>query len=187
MSSPCWSLPHLLSSSIPQHAAPAGQRDLLQEDTEHQEPLSQEPLPKTSANAIRSESNAKESLSHLSFESAGNLRPNTPTSYEPKRAYDRRDCYNSDNFWKFSWKTFINYMMYRENLENKINKLQLLKRRRNLDTSRHKAHALTRWPKCHPLRRCPTSSPRCTSPSRWKAMRTLISKMERHESCSLHH
>ena len=77
MSSPCWSLPHLLSSSLPQHAALPGQRDLLQEDTVHQEPLSQEPLLKTSANAIRSESNAKESVSH--YESAGNLRPNTPT------------------------------------------------------------------------------------------------------------
>ena len=31
------------------------------------------------------------------------------------------------------------------------------------------------------LRRWPTSSPRCTSTSLWKAMRTLISKMESHK------
>ena len=83
MSSPCWSLPDLRSSSLPQHAALPGQRDLVQEDSVHQEPLPQEPPPKTSANAIRSDSNAEESLSHLAYESAGNLRPNTPTGYEP--------------------------------------------------------------------------------------------------------
>ena len=82
MSSPCWSFPHLLSSTPPQHAAPPGQRDRLQEDTVHQERLPQERLVKTSADAIRSESNAKESLSHLKCESAGNLRPNTPTFTE---------------------------------------------------------------------------------------------------------
>ena len=31
MSSPCWSLPHLLTHSLPQHEAPPGQHDLLQE------------------------------------------------------------------------------------------------------------------------------------------------------------
>ena len=75
MSSLCWSLPHLLSSSLPQHQAPPGQRDLLQEDTVHQEPLSQEPLP----NAPWSESDVKEPLSHINYESGGNPRPNTPT------------------------------------------------------------------------------------------------------------
>ena len=84
MSSPCWSLPHLLSSSPPQHAALPGQRDFLQEDTVHQEQLPKEPLPKTSANTMLSESNAKESLSFLNCESARNLRPNTPTGYEPR-------------------------------------------------------------------------------------------------------
>ena len=83
MSHPCWSLPHLLTSHVPQHAARPGPRDVLQEDTVHPEPLLQEPLPKTSANAIRSENSAKESLSHPNCESAGNLRPNTPTGYEP--------------------------------------------------------------------------------------------------------
>ena len=80
MSSPCWSLPHLLSSSLPQHEAPPGQNDLLQDDTVHQEPLSKEPLPKT----IWSEGNAKEPLSHINYESGGNLRQNTPTGYQPK-------------------------------------------------------------------------------------------------------
>ena len=37
-----------------------------------------------SANAIRSENNAKESLSHLNYERSGNLRINTPTGCEPK-------------------------------------------------------------------------------------------------------
>ena len=79
MSSPCWSPPQFLSSSLPQHEAPPGQHDLLQEDTVHPEPLSQEPLPKTTW----SESNAKEPLSHINYDSGGNLRPNTPTGYEP--------------------------------------------------------------------------------------------------------
>ena len=42
------------------------------------EKLLHEPLP---ANAIRSENNAKESLSDPEYESAGNLRNNTPTGY----------------------------------------------------------------------------------------------------------
>ena len=75
MSSPCWSPPHLLSSNLPQHEAPPGQHHLLQEDTVHPEPLSQEPLPKTTW----SESNVKEPLSHINYECGGNLRPNTPT------------------------------------------------------------------------------------------------------------
>ena len=45
MSSLCWSLPHLLTSHLPQHEAPPGQHDLLRGDTVHQEPLP--PLPKT--------------------------------------------------------------------------------------------------------------------------------------------
>ena len=56
MSSPCWSLPHLLSSRPPQHEAQPGQHDLLQDN-----PVHQAPLPKT----IRSTSSAKEPLSHV--------------------------------------------------------------------------------------------------------------------------
>ena len=67
MSSPCWSLPHLLSSS-PQ---PPGQHDLLQDDTVHREPLLQEPLPPLpettlSESNARSESNAEKSLTLIS-------------------------------------------------------------------------------------------------------------------------
>ena len=40
-------------------------------------------------------------------------------------------------FLEVLWKTFINYTMYRENLENMINKLREVK-------SRHKAHSITR-------------------------------------------
>ena len=49
MSSPSWSLPHLLSFSPLQHAALPGPRDLLQEDTVQPEPRPPEPLAKTSA------------------------------------------------------------------------------------------------------------------------------------------
>ena len=154
MSSPCWSLPHLFSSSPPQHATLPGQRDFLQEDTVHPEPLPQESSPKTSANAIRSESNAKESLSHLNYESAGNLRPNTPTGYEPnERLLQFRQ------FLEVLLKILINCTMHRENLENKINKLQILKKSRNSDKARHKAYSITRWQKCHLLRICPDVLP----------------------------
>ena len=70
MTSPCWSLPHYLSSSPPQHETPPGQHDLLQDDTVHRAPL---PEPKQST------SSAKEPLSHANYESGGNLRTNTPT------------------------------------------------------------------------------------------------------------
>ena len=80
MSSSCWSRPHLLTPSLPQHEAPPGQHDLLQDDTVHQESLSQAPLPKTTW----SESSAKEPLSHINCESGVNPRTNTPTGYEPK-------------------------------------------------------------------------------------------------------
>ena len=93
MSHPCWSFPHLLTSSPPQHAAISGPRDLLQDNTVHRqslppeplqplpEQLPHEPLP---ANDIRSENNAKESRSDSEYESAGNLRMNTPTGHKPK-------------------------------------------------------------------------------------------------------
>ena len=105
----------------------------------------------------------------------------SPTSLRPERLRQFRQ------FLDVLWKTSINYTMYRENLENKINKLQLWKKREELDKFRHKAYSIRRWQKCHPTRRCPTSNPGCTSTSPWKAMRTLISKMERYESCWLHH
>ena len=59
--------------------------------------------------------------------------------------------------------------MYRRNLENKINKLQLLKKRRNLDKLGDKAYSITRWQRCLLLRRCSTSGLRCTSTSPRKA------------------
>ena len=94
MTSPCWSQPHLLSSS-PQHEAPPGQHDLFQDDTVHREPLPQ---------TTRSESNAKEPLSHINYESGRNLRTNTPTGLRAQRACDPRACDQGacDNFWKFS-------------------------------------------------------------------------------------
>ena len=70
MSSPCWSLPHLLSSSPPQHEAPPGQHDLLQDNTAHRAPLPQ---------PIQSTISANEPLAHVNYESGGNPRNTSPT------------------------------------------------------------------------------------------------------------
>ena len=70
MSSPCWSPPHLLPSSPPQHEAPPGQHDILQDDTVHRASL---PKP------IRSTSSADEPPSHFNYESSGNPRNTSPT------------------------------------------------------------------------------------------------------------
>ena len=74
MSSPCSSLPHLLTSSPPQHETPPGQHDLLQEDTAHRALL---PEP------IQSTSSANEPLSHVNCESGRTPRNTSPTVYEP--------------------------------------------------------------------------------------------------------
>ena len=93
MSHPCLSFPQLFTSCPPQHAALPGPRDLLQDSTAHRQPLPQEPLRPLPGqlpdellfiNETRSENNAKELLSDQDHESAGNLRINTPTGYEPK-------------------------------------------------------------------------------------------------------
>ena len=75
MSSPCWSLPHLLTSSPPQHEAPPGQHDLPQDDTVHRAPL---PEP------FQSTSSANGPLSHENYECGGNPRNTSPTGCEPK-------------------------------------------------------------------------------------------------------
>ena len=72
MSSLCFSPPSLFQSATTRSTTCHG---LLQVDTVHPEPLSQEPPP----NTTWSESNVKEPLSHINCESEGNLRPNTPT------------------------------------------------------------------------------------------------------------
>ena len=112
---PCHSLaglfPHLLPSSLPQHAALPGQRDLLQEDTVSP---SQEPIPKTSANAIRSETNAKESLWDPEYESAGNLRINTPTGYHSARnQFERfRGFWELISRFEFEFRRRWNYIFF---------------------------------------------------------------------------
>ena len=82
MSSPCWSLPHLLTSSLPQHEAPPGQHDLPQDDTVHHAPLPE---------LIQSTSSANEPLSFREWRK--------PAQHLSRRLWAQRAC---DNFWKFS-------------------------------------------------------------------------------------
>ena len=79
---------HLQVSHVTPMLVVPAPRAFLQDHTVHQQPLQplpeqlpREPLP---VNAIRSENNAKETLSDPDYESAGNLRINTPAGYEPK-------------------------------------------------------------------------------------------------------
>ena len=74
MSSPCWSLLHLLSSSPPQHEAPPGQHDLLQDDTVHRAPL---PEPNSRQAALMNRS-------RTSITRVAETRNTSPTGYEPK-------------------------------------------------------------------------------------------------------
>ena len=73
----CHPVSHVISllvstspSSPPQHEAPPGQHDLLQDDTLHRTPL---PEP------IQSTSSSQEPLSNVNCESGGNPRTKTPT------------------------------------------------------------------------------------------------------------
>ena len=175
MSHPCRSFPHFLTSSPSQHAAPLGPREPSPRQhctpTTHfrknlfsllPEQLPQEPLP---ANATWSENNAKESLSDPEDESAGNPAHQHYHRLWAQRVYDRRDCDNSDDVFP---QISINYM-YRENLENKINKPRLLKKWRILAnwntklTRSRDGRDVTCWEDVL------TSSPRCTSTSPLKA------------------
>ena len=93
-----WSVPHLLSSSPPQHEAPLGQHDLPQNDTVHRAPL-----PKT----VRSTSSALEPPSHVNYESGGNPRNTSPTFKKKLRQpFAGQDCgmnssTKSDRFIRF--------------------------------------------------------------------------------------
>ena len=77
MSSPRWSLRHLLTSSPPQHEAPPGQHDLLQDGTVHRAPLPE---------LLQTTSSANELLSQIHYESGGNPRNTSPTGFESKEA-----------------------------------------------------------------------------------------------------
>ena len=69
-------------------------------------------------------------------------------------------------------KTSINYMMYIEKFGEQDQQAPIEEVK---EFGQFGTHSL-------PDRR-PTSSPRCTSTSLWKALQTLISKMESHKSC----
>ena len=67
----------------------------------------------------------KKTLSHINCESGGNLRPNTPTGFEPNKLTTKElstipMMSLEEDIYQFS--------MYRKDLENKINQLQLLKK-----------------------------------------------------------
>ena len=62
-------------------------------------------------------------------ESGGNPRNTSPTGYEPKELASKDLATKSlRQFLEVLWKTSVYCTMYRENLENKINKLQLSKK-----------------------------------------------------------
>ena len=73
MSSPYWSLSHFLSSNPPQHEAPPGNHDLLQDDFVHRAPV-----------LFQTTSSAQEPFSLVNHESGWNLRNTCRTSCEPK-------------------------------------------------------------------------------------------------------
>ena len=168
MSSPCWSLPHVLTSSPPQHVAPPGQHDLLQEDTAHRAPL---PEP------VQSTSSANEPLSHVNFECGGNPRKTSPTGYEPKELATISPRSLEDIYQLYD----VQIEFGEQDQQAPI--IEEVKESGVSQLVQTQSFSITRWQRRHLLRRCPTSSPRCTSTSLWKALRTLISKMESYTSC----
>ena len=97
MSPPCWSLSHLVSSSPPQHEAPPGQHDLLQDDTVHRAHL-QKPF--------RSTRSARTSITRMAETRATPLPQGmSPRSLRPK---------SLRQYLEVLWKASINYTMYRE-------------------------------------------------------------------------
>ena len=175
MSSPCWSLPPLLSHSLPQQKAPLGQRDLLQEHSTHPAQFLHHDILREHPEVHPAQFQTENRVGQNRFKPAfwkRNLEWQHPANKPLHRFWAhllRRTSLSPTilrprSSWRFRevfWKTSTNCMMYRENLENKINKPQ--------------------------LRTCLTSRPRCTSTSPLKALRrTLISQMERLKSCWLH-
>ena len=75
MSHPWWSLPHLLTSHVPQHAALPGPLDLLKEDTVQLVVSAYQKHQQTQSGRIA----ALKNHAHTLTMSAGNLRNNTPT------------------------------------------------------------------------------------------------------------
>ena len=71
----------------------------------------------------------------------------------------------------------INHMMYRKKMEKKITELLSPKKWRNLEKLRRLVCQILNYP------RLPTSNRRCISTIPWKALQTLISKMESCKKC----
>ena len=178
MSHPFWSSPHLLTCHVPQHAAQPGPRDLLREDIVHPEQLPQEALPKTSANAIRSESNAKESLSHPDYESAGNLRPNTPTGHEHNELTTEEIAAIPTISGKSLEDIYQLYDAQREfgEQDQQAPVVEEMIRFGQIQAQSFLDHEMAEM---SPIEKMSYLLSRCTSTSLWEAVRALISKMER--------
>ena len=129
------------------------------------EQLPHEPL---QANPIRSENNAEESLSDPEYESAGNMRINTPTGYEPK---------------EFTTEEIATIPM----MSPEEDVYQLYDVQREFGEQDQQAPVFEEmkgiWTNSSTKLTRPRGTPGCTSTSLRKALRTLISKMESCKSC----
>ena len=114
------------------------------------------------------------SRSRTSITSGGNPRNTSPTGYEPKPLAAISGS-SLEDICQF-------YDVQREfgEEDQQASMIEEVKEFGQIGTQ---TFSITRWQRYHLLRRCPTSSPRCTSTSLWKALRTLILKMESYKSC----
>ena len=112
----------------------------------------------------------QESLSREDLQSGGNPRTTTLTGCEPKElaTVSRIEAYSGDP-----------YQLYdvQAKLEKKITELLSPKKCRNLKKLGRLACRILNY------QRRPTSNRRCMSTIPWKALQTLISKMESYKKC----
>ena len=134
-----------------------------------------EPLPEPT----QSTSSANKSLSHVNYESGGNPRNTSPTGYEPKELATKELATISGS----SLEDIYHLYDVQREFGEQDQQAPIIEEVKDFGQLGHKAYSITRWQRCYNLRRCPTSSPRCTSTSLWKALRTLITKMGSYKNC----
>ena len=105
ISSRCWSLPHLLTSHLPQHEAQPGLHDLLRDDTEHQESFHFFQKRHCRKATLGRNAKLKNHSSHINYESAGNVRRTLPQVMSPKCLRPR----SLRQFLEVLWKTFYQF------------------------------------------------------------------------------